>query len=280
MRNWRQSLPGALKSTTRSRLINDLKAALNRFYELNRGNLKAAIPESIKHGLRLEREDDVADTVARENQILSDAQVARLLQAARETDQEQGWDGDPFRMIVVLAATGARFLQASRVVVGDLQAEAGRVLVPPSRKGRGVKVGSIAFPVGGDVLHALAPAAAGRDPQAPLLERWRHRQDIGSIEWRRSERGPWLSASEITRPWQVIRERAGLPATIPYSLRHSSIVRCLRANLPARLVAAMHDTSVGMLERHYARWIVDGLEDVARRAVVQLVQQEGSSSGG
>ncbi|WP_348640705.1 hypothetical protein [Mesorhizobium sp. AA22] len=58
---------------------------------------------------------------------------------------------------------------------------------------------------------------------------------------------------------------------IPYGLRHSSIVRGIRANLPIRLVAALHDTSVQMIERHYGRWIVDGLEDLAAAAVVPLV---------
>ncbi len=53
-----------------------------------------------------------------------------------------------------------------------------------------------------------------------------------------------------------------LAEVIPYALRHRSIVRSLRANLPIRLVAALHDTSVAMIERHYARYIVDGLEEL------------------
>ncbi|TIV71438.1 MAG: integrase, partial [Mesorhizobium sp.] len=77
--------------------------------------------------------------------------------------------------------------------------------------------------------------------------------------------------------WQEIRQRAKLPAVIPYSLRHSSIVRGIRANLPIRLVAALHDTSVPMIERHYGRWIADGLEDLAAAAVVTLVPAEESN---
>jgi hypothetical protein len=53
-----------------------------------------------------------------------------------------------------------------------------------------------------------------------------------------------------------------MPHVIPYALRHSSIVRGLRANLPIRLVAALHDTSVVMIERHYGRYIADGLEEL------------------
>lgn len=34
----------------------------------------------------------------------------------------------------------------------------------------------------------------------------------------------------------------------------------------------MHDTSVAMIERHYARFIVDGLEELAARAVIPLIK--------
>lgn len=40
---------------------------------------------------------------------------------------------------------------------------------------------------------------------------------------------------------------------------------------PIRRVAALHDTSVAMIERHYSRWITDGLDEMAARAVVPLI---------
>jgi len=58
---------------------------------------------------------------------------------------------------------------------------------------------------------------------------------------------------------------------VPYSLRHSSIVRGLLEGSPIRLVAALHDTSVEMIERHYSRWITEGLDEFAARAIVPLV---------
>lgn len=45
----------------------------------------------------------------------------------------------------------------------------------------------------------------------------------------------------------------------------------LRIGLPIRLVAAIHDTSVAMIERHYSRWITEGLDELAARAVVPLI---------
>jgi hypothetical protein len=87
----------------------------------------------------------------------------------------------------------------------------------------------------------------------------------------------------MLRPWRTACDHAGLPAsTIPYALRHSSIVRGLRVGLPIRLVAALHDTSVAMIERHYSRWITEGLDELAARAVVPLVdcpRRRDNSSG-
>jgi hypothetical protein len=75
----------------------------------------------------------------------------------------------------------------------------------------------------------------------------------------------------MTRPWRATVAAAGLPAgLVPYCLRHSSIVRGLRAGLPVRLVAAAHDTSAAMIERHYGAFIVDATEDLLRRAVLPL----------
>lgn len=275
---WRAGLPEAMKATTRQRLVNDLKAALNTAYAVNRDRLDPMLPAVIKHGLKAGNGhgDDEAAPLARDNQILTDAQVGRLIRAAQEIDAEQKWEGDLARLVIVLAATGARFSQIARMKVGDVQRAQGRLMVPVSRKGRGGKSGGTPVPVGMDVLDALLPATTGRPSDAPLLERWRHVQKAGAIgQWERAGRGPWNAPSELARPWQEIRDRAKMPDAIPYALRHSSIVRGIRANLPIRLVAALHDTSTPMIERHYGRWIADGLEELAARAVVPLVPQDG-----
>ncbi len=49
-----------------------------------------------------------------------------------------------------------------------------------------------------------------------------------------------------------------------YALRHSSIVRQLLGNVPIRVVAVNHDTSVTMLERTYSRYIGDHSDALAR----------------
>ena len=272
LQTWRTDLSAELKETTKQRLINDLRAAFNAALAANRKNLDAAFATVVKHGLNAIKADDDDDIpIARENQVLADVQVAHVLREAQEIDAEEHWEGDLFRLVVVLAATGARFSQVARMRVGDVQRAQSRLMVPVSRKGKGRKNGTTAVPVGKDVLDALLPAVTDRRSDAALLERWRHKQRPGSIEWHRDGRDAWRNASEIVRPWSAIRQRAGMPELIPYALRHSSIVRGIRANLPIRLVAALHDTSVEMIEQHYAKWIVDGLDDLAARAVVPLM---------
>ncbi|ESZ65711.1 tyrosine-type recombinase/integrase [Mesorhizobium sp. L103C131B0] len=267
LKAWRAGLPASLAETTKRRLSNDLKAALHSERKL----MPAAL--LVGSGLKSDVDADDSADVARENQILADSQVVRLLVAARQVDDELGWDGDLYRLVLVLNATGARFSQISRMRVRDAQLKEGRLMVPSSRKGKG-KSGSIAVPVEAAVIEALRPIVTGRAPDATLLERWQYRQPSGGIKWERAGRGPWQTSSDVAQAWKAIRAQAGMPAVIMYSMRHSSIVRGIRANLPIRLVAALHDTSVAMIERHYGRWIVDGLEDMARAAVVSLVPQD------
>ncbi len=272
LRSWRIGLPESLKEATIQRLVNDLKAALNDAYAVNRGKLPTTFPDTVSHGLRATRGDGESnEPVARENQILSDADVSSLISAAKKVDDAGGWDGDLFRLVVVMAATGARFSQLARMRVSDVQNDQGRLHIPASRKGKGTKNASTPVPVGEDVLEALAPVVQDRPSTATLLERWHKKQVPGGIRWEKANRGPWQTPSEMGRPWAEIRAEAGLPEAIPYSLRHSSIVRGIRANLPIRLVAAMHDTSIAMIERHYGRYIADGLDELAARAVVPLV---------
>lgn len=281
---WRENLPAKLKATTKQRLISDLKASLNVAWPRLSAEQKKLNPtflSIVKDGFKAERIDDDDETsVARDNQILTDAQIGTLIRAAREIDDEQGFEGDLYRIVVCLAATGARFAQVRRMRVSDAQRMEQRLMVPGSYKGRGGNGGSVPVPVGEDVIEVLLPGIIDRPKEAPLFERWRYEQEAGSFGWRKSERGPWKTA-ELTRPWHSIRERAGLPEAIPYALRHSSIVRGLRSRLPIQHVAKLHNTSVKMIECHYAKYIATALEDLARAAVVSLVpRHSGNMVGG
>jgi integrase len=54
-----------------------------------------------------------------------------------------------------------------------------------------------------------------------------------------------------------------------YCLRHSSIVRALLLNVPIRLVASLHNTSVAMIERTYSKHITEHSDDISRKAMLQ-----------
>lgn len=263
LRAWQKRLI-LKKASSAQRLLNDFKAALNAAGSEHRRVLPGDLPVIIKHGLQLEA-PAVLTARARENQILSDADIGKIVTAALAVDEDFG------RLVAVLAATGARFAQIRRLLVGDALLEQQRLMVPQSFKGHKKDSQHIRIAIGDDIVALLRPIVDDRPLTAPLLERWLMKQ-ITAVKWERHDRGPWKSPSEMARLWQVTLKKAGLPAAIiPYALRHSSIVRGLRVGLPIRLVAALHDTSVIMIERHYSRWIVDGLDELAARAVVPFV---------
>ena len=269
LKAWRKRVAdNGLAVATVRRICNDFRAALNAAAEAYHARLPPALLLEIKSGLAAIEQG--YSPVAREAQVLPDADVRRIIAASWEADAEGNWEGDLARLVLVLAATGARFSQVVRMTIADVQAVQKRLMVPTSHKGRGQKAAKIGVPVGEDVIDALRPTMAGRIGSATLLERWRHKQ-ISPTVWARTERGAWRYSTEFSGPWREIVKRAGLPADIvPYALRHSSIVRGLREMLPVRLVAALHDTSSAMIEKHYSAFIVSALDDLAAKAVVPL----------
>ena len=252
-----------LAPATEARLLNDLRAALTA----------AALRHKVDlaHVIRVGLKAPEAPDRARDLQILSDADVRRVVDAARIVDADWG------ALVLVLAATGARFDQVARITVADFQPEHGRIMVPPSRKGRTSKAKAhIAVPVPPDVVAALRPLTAGRTGAEPLLTRWHNikvapSEGNGFVTWQRDGRRAWLDSSELSRPWRQTLAQAEIGgALVPYCLRHSSIVRGLSAGLPVRLVAAVHDTSTAMIEKHYSAHIVDASEELLRRAMVPM----------
>ena len=266
LQSWRGRLDSELAGSTINRLFNDFRAALNAGIETHGRSLPVQLPGIIRAGLKA-----VPDTETARKQILSDADVRRIVDAALAHDD----DGDFGRLVLVLAATGARFSQVAGLTVADVQIQAGRLMIPPAAKGKSGKVKAhIPVPVGDDVLERLKPALNGRRGHEPLLMKWLKRQ-TGPFEWERVEQIAWHSASDMLRAWRATIIKAEMPKdTIPYALRHSSIVRGLRAGLPVRLVAGLHDTSIQMIERHYSAYILDMSDDLARRALVTLAPEQ------
>jgi integrase len=249
------------------RTVHDLKASLNLAARRYRDKLPPTIRDIIKDGLASPRG---APKAAREIQALTDADVRRLVSAAREIDEGGQWDGALFRIVLMLASTGSRFSQLARCVIADVQPRERRLMVPVSRKGGGVKQASrTAVPIGADVIAELQPAMAGRLGNEVLLSRPEWRPD-GVGKWRKVGLRPWRSAAEFSGPWRLIAERAGMPGVTAYTLRHSAIIRALRLGLPVQLVARVFDTSAMMIQKNYSASIVDALGELAEKMVVPL----------
>jgi integrase len=253
---------GGISASTVNRLLNDLRAALYAAVEKHRRELPAHVAIEIRVGTKA-----LSTKTQARQQVLPDAQVHNLVDSAFEIDSS----GDFGRLVLLLAATGARYSQVTSLTVGDIQVESARVMMPASRKGRGSRSKPpISIPLASEVIQKLRPALEGRALHEPLLLRWQHRK-TGAVTWVRDVRREWGAPFEAKRKWVATVKYAGsAPNTVMYALRHSSIVRGLRAMLPIRLVAALHDTSVEMIEKHYAAFIVDVTEDLARRATMSF----------
>jgi integrase len=255
LEKWLSDLPGPLKPATIKRTGNDLRAALSAAVDRDWRNLPDAIRGEIKIGLKAPPN---AGGDAR-HALLTDADIRKIVDAAFKVDADFG------ALVLVLAATGARFSQAAKIVVAGMQAEAERLIVPTSIKGKGEKRRpDIPVPVGSDVIARLKPVVTGRAGHEPLLMRTDQRAT------REDKRAPWETASLMQRPWRKALEIGGVPYVEPYALRHSSIVRMLRKGIPVRIVAGLHDTSVAMIEKHYSAHILDMADELARQAIVSL----------
>ena len=68
---------------------------------------------------------------------------------------------------------------------------------------------------------------------------------------------------------QIVSAIGSDPDATMYALRHSSIVRMLKANVPIRLVASLHNTSTKMIEKHYSKYITEHSDDISRHALLQ-----------
>ncbi len=233
-----------LRGSSVNRISNALRAALN---------LAAAQDQRINNqtawriGLAT-----IFDTAQARNVILTDRVVRDIIVAALVIGNELGL------LVETAAVTGARVSQIANLRVVDLQADRPdpRLMMPSSRKGRGQKkVTHVPVPIPTSLAEKLKRVSKGEATDAPLLtkpngERWK--QSDHSRLFRRAVLSAGPDTSDVTI----------------YALRHSSIARDLLANVPVRVVAAKHDTSIPMIERNYSKYIADHADVLSRRAML------------
>ena len=249
LKKWRDGLATKLSA-----------ASINR----TRTCLRAALELAAQHDQRIGNRRvwqiglaGLPDSQRARNVILDDVTVKRIVEAAYERDRALGL------LVEVAATTGARLSQLARLEVGDLQADRPdpRLLMPLSAKGRvrTKKHERRPIPIPATLARVLAEQT-GRPADAPLLIR------SNGLAWGHGAR------ARHRKDFRTIVETVGLDANeiTLYALRHSSVVRMLIANVPIRLVAVQHDTSVSQIERNYSRHIAEYSDKLTRRAMLDL----------
>ncbi|SHI11858.1 tyrosine-type recombinase/integrase [Bradyrhizobium erythrophlei] len=252
LKKWRDGLLGKLAPATVNRVCRCLCAAL----ELAR-----------KHDERIQNRQawevglaGLPNAQEARNVILSDDKVRAFVAAAYVDDDKLGL------VVDVLAVTGARPSQVVRLRVEDLHDHPVRpkLMMPKSAKGGGrnrsqKKHERYSVPITLQLATKLREAAKGRAGTEQLLT-----QSAGN---------PWDDnpGQRYHRRIDKIVTEIGLdPAVVTiYALRHSSIVRMLLQNIPIRLAASLHNTSVAMIEKTYSKYITEHSDDISRRALLQ-----------
>lgn len=256
----------ANKLLTASSLADDLSEFRDRLVSkgikpatidrINRG-LKAALNLTAENDERITRRPWKTalkaiggDEAGARNVILDDVDRRTLRGAAYR-------DSDEFGLLIdVLDETGARPSQVVRLTADDVQSDfteprtgkrQPRLMMPVSRTGSGTKKARF---ISVSITPELADRLKGRS----------------GVLLKRTDGKPW---SELNLAHYFARAMEGVTFANPskvtmYTLRHTSIVRQLLANVPTRVVAAVHDTSVVMIERNYSRFIGDHVDEMVR----------------
>jgi integrase len=246
LKKWRDALAKNLSDGSINRIANALRAALN---------LAANTDERIvdrrawEVGLK-----PLRDAVETRNVILPAKAIQRIVAEAYAISDEFGL------LVETAATTGARVSQLARLEAQDVQRNRAdpRLMMPSSRKGKGHKrVTRRPVPVPESLAARLRQAGNQRPKDCLLLVK--------------PSGKPW-SKSDHSRLFRRAVQLAGLdPAEVTiYALRHSNIVRQILANVPIRVVAVNHDTSVPMIEKTYSKNIGDHGDALARPALLDL----------
>lgn len=252
LKKWRDGLLDKLAPATINRLCRCLGAALELCAKHDHERIKNRAAWEI--GLAC-----LPGAQEQRNVILSDDEVRAFVANAYMVD-------DGFGLIIdVLAVTGARPSQVVRLRVDDLQDHPVRpkLMMPKSGKGGGrnrsaKKLERYSVPITVQLATRLRAAAKGRDPRAPLLL-----HSDGRVWNKNPGQEYWHLVAKVVTA-------IGLdPAVVTaYALRHSSIVRMLLQNVPIRIVASLHNTSVRMIEANYSKFITEHSDEISRAALL------------
>jgi integrase len=252
LEGWRDSLlEKGLAPSAVNRNMNSLRAALtqadNTRTHIWRNGLKA-LPDATE-----------ANNVVIEDEVKAQQWVAE----AYALDHQLGL------LVHTLGETGARPSQAVRLKVRDLittDPAAPRLMMPKSGKGGTRhpgqrKVERYAVSISPGLAALLKTAAKGRPSNAPLLL-----QKDGKL-WNETD-----PSSGYKKGVRATAKKVGLDPDVYglYAFRHTSITRMLLKGIHTSIVAKAHDTSEGMIRKHYAASILDFTDEITRKTLPAL----------
>jgi integrase len=245
--NWRNALAkeAGLKPASVNRICRSFKAALTLAAQRDKRITNAT---AWKHGLK-----SIAggNAPSRCNYYQDGADINQLIRECRVVHGDDYGD-----LIEVLAATGTRESQALKLRPHDLQENdkgEPRLMIWCSNKGRNREPEQRAFPISERLAVMLRKRIAARGANRSLFDKiW-----------------------NVSDKFRIVLERLEFDLTLtPYTFRHSSIIRQLRAGVPLRIVAHGHDTSVKEIERVYARFLNDASDDLLRKGLLAEPEPE------
>jgi integrase len=250
LKRWRDGLRKGMAPASVNRVCNAMRAALNLAADNAKGTINRAAWEI---GLKA-----IPGSTETRNVVLSESHIRRLILEAPKESEEFGL------FVEVAAVTGARPSQIARLLCRDLKGD--KVEMPSSKKGRGEKkILRREVPIPAALAARLRAAARSKQQDAVLLTK---------------PSGQAWSKSDHSRLFARTARRANLdPAEVTvYSLRHSSITRQLTGGVPIRIVAAIHDTSVAMIERTYSAQIDKHADEIVRGTLLDVGKDFGKKS--
>lgn len=239
--NWRDGLVAkGLKLSSANRIGKSFKAALALAAKRDKRITNSA---AWKNGLKPLKAKGGSNP-PRDNYYLPDADIRSIVGGCYVEDADFG------ALIDVLAVTGTRESQALKLWPHDIRdddPEKPRLMLWCSNKGKDRDPEQRQAAITPALAAMLRKRAETRGAKQPLFDRI------------------WNMAARF----RVVLERLDLDLTLtPYTLRHSSIIRQIRANTPLRMIAFTHDTSVAEIERTYARYLDDVSDDLTRRGML------------
>lgn len=274
-REWRDGLLNGdemegkgLARATVDRLCNCLRAALNLAADhAPAGEIVSREPW--EWGLKA-----LGGAQQARNVILETAPIKALIDASYGVHE-------PFGLLMEVAAvTGARFSQIARLLARDLIGgiHDPKLLMPRSMKGKaGKDLTPYPVPITLSLAAKLRAEIRGHAPDGPLLLKQalpptNEEKKAGITPARRAwgkdcQHRPFAYAIEAAFWGQAVVGGYAVDEITMYALRHSSIVRQLLASVPIRVVASQHDTSVGMIEKHYSAYISNHADSLVRGAL-------------